>query len=656
MLEVLRQHPGMTENRIRKLETARRLWLQRNREKRFAAAALRLNWLRQENLDQAFEIQKIIFQKNGKMLGLEEILVQKGFLRPEQQEAIARALEKAQPSQEKMPEPAPPSPPSEKTPEKEKPLQEDAPSSLPGESLDEALILHISEDNLEAFIEMARPMPESTTAQDILTWIQAKDIAFGLVDISLIEGFIKFEMVRRSRFKVAQGKAPQPGRDGSVRIHFPSDFLSSGAVLSEDGRIDFRQRGSIPHVAQGTLLAEKTPAIKGQVGIDVFGHMLPVEAVIDPPLKPGTGVYTSEDRTKIFAKINGQPTLRASGEVSVIDEILIKGDVGYETGHIQYGGKVRILGKIPAGFRVEAHQVTAESVDGGLILAKGEVVITSGVTEGEIHTEGDVRARFINKSKIRALGNVVVVGEVIDADIACSGGCDIRLGKVISSRIAARQGIEAHTIGTEVSPPSTITIGVDLPLQEKLAQADKHIQQKRDLLAENQSRLADLEAEEKALLAGITESAQIQDRSGLRLRLIEKGRLEEAETHSAEVPTLTRTLKAAMDNAEKKLAAFFSRQDALEEDRQKVEADIQSSQEALDEALQEKKALEIWSEERQPIPLLRINGKAHPGTRIVGPKAQAALQEICSAAMIREVEISDAENKEYVIRIVRQRP
>ncbi|TWI73192.1 hypothetical protein LZ24_01279 [Desulfobotulus alkaliphilus] len=661
ILEVLKDQPGITEEKINKLKKTHKVWLLRSREKRLAAAILRLGWVSEEKIKQATDIQQLIFRKKGVHPGLGDVLIQQGHLKKAQLDAILKAMNKCDEPAAKAPPETKKTPP--KDPEGDPVCHASAPDGIPcytmeqdetsPSELDSYLSLTVSKDNMAAFIREKEPLPPHLTTDELLDWIQAKGIIYGLVDQNLLDGFIRFESVRQSSFKTASGKPPRPGKEGRIQFHFPTDFLSSGAMLTDDGRIDFRERGAIPHVTKGSLLAEKTATIHGVNGVDVFGNIQVVPEVKDPPLKAGTGVYTSEDRLKIFAKIDGQPSLRASGEVSVIDEILIKGDVGYETGHIQYEGKVRITGKIPAGFRVEANEVTAEAVDGGQISAKGDVVITNGITEGEVYTEGEVRAKFVNKSKIRTLSNVTIHSEVIDSDIACSGGFNIRSGKIIASEIAARQGIEAGTIGTEISSSSTLHIGIDLPLQETFMEIDRKIQKKKDILSKVLLLPQELENEEKKLLADITHFAQVQDRSGLKLKLIQEKKFDEAETTAAEAPSLVKKLHEDMQEAEKRLGELFNRQDTIDDDKKKAREAIDAAEKNLKEDEQEKKAMEDWAAQRTPIALLKINSKAYPGTRIVGSKAQATLQEPLSKCMVRQVEVQDTGEKEYIIRIFR---
>ncbi|TYT73630.1 FapA family protein [Desulfobotulus mexicanus] len=668
ILEVLKEQPGITEEKINKLKKTHKVWVLRNQEKRLTAAILRLGWVSEDKMKQAAEIQQLIFRKKGVHPGLGDILIQQGHLKQTQLDAILKAMNKCGEPAAKVP------PETKKITSKAIPKDPACHESAPGSSdvaddniscytleqdetstseLDSYLSLTISQDNMAAFIRQKQILPQHFNADDLLEWLQSKGIIYGLVEKSLLDGFIRFESVRQSSFKTASGKPPKPGKEGSVHFNFPTDFLSSGAMLSDDGRIDFRERGAIPHVTKGCLLAEKTATIHGVNGVDVFGNIQVVPEVKDPPLKAGTGVYTSEDRLKIFAKIDGQPSLRASGEVSVIDEILIKGDVGYETGHIQYDGKVRITGKIPAGFRVEANEVTAEAIDGGQVSAKGDVVITNGITEGEVYTEGEVRAKFVNKSKIRTLSNVTIHSEVIDSDIACSGGFNIRTGKIIASEIAARQGIEAGTIGTEISSSSTLHIGIDLPLQETFMEIDRKIQKKKEILSKVLLLPQDLDNEEKKLLADITHFAQVQDRSGLKLKLIQEKKFEDAETTATEAPSFVKKLHEDMQNAEKRLGELFDRQDTIGDDKKKALEAIDAAEKNLREDEQEKKAMEDWAAQRTPIALLKINSKAYPGTRIIASMAQATLQEPLSRCMVRQVEVHNSVEKEYIIRIFR---
>ena len=66
--------------------------------------------------------------------------------------------------------------------------------------------------------------------------------------------------------------------------------------------------------------------------------------------------------------------------------------------------------------------------------------------------------QFINNSKLLCLGDVIIEKEIVDSDIECSGKCVVANGKLISSRITAKMGVQAKNIGTDMSEPNLIKL------------------------------------------------------------------------------------------------------------------------------------------------------------------------------------------------------
>ena len=77
-------------------------------------------------------------------------------------------------------------------------------------------------------------------------------------------------------------------QDGTVTFFFDTDYLKIGEV-SESGSIDFKNRGEIPFVNEGTILAEIAPSTPGKNGKDIFGRDLLVREVKNVFLKCENG-------------------------------------------------------------------------------------------------------------------------------------------------------------------------------------------------------------------------------------------------------------------------------------------------------------------------------------------------------------------------------
>ncbi len=143
------------------------------------------------------------------------------------------------------------------------------------------------------------------------------------------------------------------GTDSDIVYRFERDYLKPG-LLSPDGTIDFRERGEIPFVSPGDVLAEKIPPREGRDGINVYGESISRPEVRDLPLVPGKGVRISSDGLRATAVVGGNPKIGQNGKIYVNDAYSIEGDVDFTTGHVKFDRNVYITGSVKSGFRVEA--------------------------------------------------------------------------------------------------------------------------------------------------------------------------------------------------------------------------------------------------------------------------------------------------------------
>lgn len=660
ILRVMERHPHLTPERLQTLKAARIIWKQRQQDQKFGALAVKLGYTTKETIAAALAQQSRLLKSSGKAPLIGDLLVASSAISLQQQQQLMAMQSRRSHT------PQPDLPDTETTTAQKNDADPETvvasdselrilpPPEEDATGFAASLEISVTKDHMAAFIREISPLPEDADVTTLIDYIRQQGITFGLVDASLLDGFLKFKKVRQSRFKVAEGIVPETGTDGSVTYHFDTDFLTIGAVQGEEGKIDFRDRGKIPHVTQGALLAERIPAIHGRNGTDVFDTLLTVPHVRDPQLKAAAGTYAAADGLSVFAKMEGQPGVSLSGHVSVLEEFTINGDVGYETGHVDFDGNVRITGTVKNGFHVRAAHVIVAEVDGGSIFATGDVTVNGGLSDATIQAEGNVRARFVNQSKIRAFGNITVAGELIDSDVACSGGCDLRTGKIIHSEVAAKQGIEVRQVGTDVSPPSRLTVGVDQQLEEALTAIEEKIQNAHALVAGARESRAALDETEKEIHQAISANAQIQDRSGLRIRQIQQEDFEAAQIQPHEAADCITELKAAVKEAEAALEALFEQQDRLIDDKILADQAISEAQTPLQDLLHEKSALEDWGRDRTPIPLIRVGGTIHGGNHVIGPNTRATLKQSSTRVMIREYQIRDAEGQlQHVMRVIR---
>ena len=507
------------------------------------------------------------------------------------------------------------------------------------------LELIISEDGLMATLRIPKDMdPSSLTVEDIKSSLREMDIVYGIVDEALIRGFLNSKVFREKPFKIAEGKAPVKGRDGSVAFFFDTDYLKIGQV-SESGSIDFKDRGEIPFVTQGTILAEITPAMAGKNGKDIFGRDLLVQEVKSVFLKCEHGAQLSEDGRKAVATVSGQPKLSFGNRLHVLTEIVIPGDVGFETGHVDFEGNVTIKGSVQNDFHVKGANITAEEILAAHIVARGDLVVKTGITGAILDVEGDIKAKFINKSTIRCYGNVFAEKEIIDCQIQTSGACASR-GKIVSSAISAKQGIEAMDIGTEVSMPCHLKIGVDDHINHEISLIDDEITAQQDILAGFENRLKNLGEEEKDIHKIIAGLAHVQDRSQLERKELVKNleQLREAgdQDRIKEIELKIEELSRKATQADEDINSCFDRQDSIESLIKQAREQVWNCKEQIMGLKNQKNDKLAWAEKISTKAYIKTKGPVYSGTSITGKYSARTLRETMRAVRIHEAIAPDA--------------
>ncbi len=499
--------------------------------------------------------------------------------------------------------------------------------------------ISVSQDRMRAFLCRKSVIPASLGVSDVKEFLMDHKIAYGMMDDSMLETFLRYDGYLNKKFKVAQGKPAKSGRPGQIKYYFDTKYLKAGA-LHEDGQIDYKDRGEIPHVPKGALLAEKIPMIEGEKGIDVYGFPINMEPVRDIHLKAGTGVELLEDGQKAFSKIDGQPDASPGGKISILSELKIQGDVGYETGHIDFDGNVNVSGIVQSGFRVKAANLVANEVMKAEIELTGDLKVTGGIIDAKLNLQGGIKAKYLHNATISAFGDVEVQKEIIDSKIETSGMCIVKSGKIISSEISAKNGILANQIGTDLSSPCSLTVGVDSYLDKKNKKIQTRIsallQQKNELLVTEQK----LSEEDIQLQADIANYAQIQDRSMVEKRDLEKKMAEESGTMDKEsrikAEELIHNLIQKGREADETINQLFTRQDNLEERKTKIQVSLKEIEESVNDLKNEKQEKLQYSDQEKQNPNVTVTGLICEGTTISGQNCSITLDKSYKRAQIQE--------------------
>lgn len=658
----------ISSKNMARLEKAAKTLDIRQKEFKFGALAVRKGFINKSVLTLALEEQEADIKNARKVRMLGDMLIEAGMLTPKQCEYILKLqkrarLEPGKPALEKPAAKAPPVLEADEGSVRESELEtgipeapaqkgETQPNKIPDahkttgagsagpkiisllepEVIDGGIKLEIAQDFMTAFITKTDHFDSTISTVQVKESLIDKGIVMGIVDDKKIDGFINSSGFKTQSFLVAKGISPVQGKDAELEFFFNTDYLKAGD-LTEDGTIDFKDRGKVPHVEEGTVLAEKIPMVESRKGHSIYGDEIETIPGTDIALKLGKGAKISADGCKVLAAVKGFPKYALSGHIFVHQEYVTEGDVDFETGHIKYDGNVIINGRIKSGFNVKGNDVSAVELDNGEIDAEGNVQIAGGINEGVIYSRGNIYAKFIHKSQITCMGDVIVEKEIVDSDVECSGACRVETGKLISSRIAAKMGVHAKDIGTEMASPNQIRVAHDAFLEKELEKNKTQVDGFKEKIGICQKQQEKFEQENLDLQKQITDLAHVQDRSQLEEKEISSKitSIQEAGGSPLEIDELNSRmdqLKVQAKAAEQNLDACFEKTEEIENRVEGQTRKIAVLNTQIDDLLEEKKNLLAMAAENPGKAEVIVAGAVLPETIIRGMHCEKRISEL----------------------------
>lgn len=275
---------------------------------------------------------------------------------------------------------------------------------------------------------------------------------------------------RLQRILVAEGRDPINGFD-----EYFEPLLSfekqAGRILS-DGRMDYKEVGSIIQVQKNQEILQAIAGVKSEDGYDIFGEKVPAVKVEKEGMKKGENLLQSGFDPSIYVSgIDGCISV-VNGKVDVLPVAVINGDVGLDSGNINFNGTVHVTGSVLPGFKVQADSdiIVDKDVEDAQLTAGGDITVKLGVVGKEsvrLVAKGNISARFMQNVKAEAGKSVTVDDSIINCDIVSYEKVSVtgKNGKIIGGKIAALYEINAHTMGTQAETMTSLTVGRNFILE-----------------------------------------------------------------------------------------------------------------------------------------------------------------------------------------------
>ncbi len=460
----------------------------------------------------------------------------------------------------------------------------------------------VSPDEMEAFLvlEGAVGVSEEEARTTIKQMLARKKVVFGIDETIFDQCLAEASSDGVKKYVIARGVPLKSGKDAAILFKL-SDEKNIGK-LDEYAKMDFRERGEIPYVKSGELLAIKIPMIKGEPGTTVYGKVVMPRPVQDVSWRVGKNVrIVGGERAE--AKIDGMVYIDNQKRIEISPVFRVEGNVDYATGNINFDGVVEVSGAVCSGFRVRAGGLIAGLIEHDTkIEVDGDLTVTGGIIRSDAKVKGAIKCSYIRGCRMMAEGDVTVDTEIVDSYISCRGKVSVTRsnGRIINSTLIGKGGVETYNLGSPSSPRSVVIIGLDY-------QSDNEIQKLNDEIFQCEESLNKIEKKFKEIK-------------------VSKACLEE------EIETIKKKVASSMDTRQKYLAhgqykGLCARQKEMHENYHSLLDAIVSFKGKTGELKAEKQRLRAEQAKSEPDIYLIVRGIAFEGNMIRGKNASLQLTE-----------------------------
>jgi uncharacterized protein len=333
----------------------------------------------------------------------------------------------------------------------------------------------IAADEMSARVHLDPPtgVRSAVDEDSVLRLLHARGVTIG-IDRRAVRDAVRRCVVERTIVRdavVARGVKPVDEVPPGLAIEPGLLEKPSIDAAGDSASIDFRALSAFVTVKAGTVLARITPARPGVMGGTVRGRAVAYGRL--PDVSPRPGSNTRREGDTVVAACDG--LFKTDAGFFRIDEVLVvRGDVDYSVGNIDFPGDVVIHGVIRDGFRVRAGRSLhcSKSIDASEVTTGGDLVTAQGIIgrrQAVIRSGGGITARFIENCVVEAAGSIRVQTGILNSSLHTLGSLEMGdRGIIVGSIVEARDGVKTAQVGSSRSPRAEIHCGTDYTVTRKL--------------------------------------------------------------------------------------------------------------------------------------------------------------------------------------------
>lgn len=342
------------------------------------------------------------------------------------------------------------------------------------ERCDSVVEVRVLDNDMTVLLELTAPQGGKAAVEaDVMAALSKAGVTFGIDSAAIVQvcqqGSCKDQVV-------ARGLAAVHGTDTVFKELMPH-VAHREAKHDQDGRIDYREHGSIVVVHAGAPLLRRIAASAGSDGYTVRGRVLGAkrgrEQVFAPQL---SGVeVASDDPGLLRATLSGQPVRVPCGVM--VEPVLHLKQVNMASGNIHFDGTVEVAGEVTQGMKIETSGdiVVNDLVEGAVLRSGGDIRISGGVIgHARLHAHGSVTARFAQGSMIEAGGVITLLDTALDCELEALDQISVgsnapEHGHLSGGTAIAMMRLSVPILGLDQGGITHVTLGVNHKLEAQHA-------------------------------------------------------------------------------------------------------------------------------------------------------------------------------------------
>ena len=309
--------------------------------------------------------------------------------------------------------------------------------------------------------------------------------------------------------RLAAGEPPTPPVPGRLEYYIDPQSLDGSAHVDQSGRVDYKSLRTFQSVEKGQELIRRIDPIPGKPGVDVYGKLIPPLEVEAIRLPVGEGIEVKENGYLAVAHIDGAVT-QQDDRLVVKAILVVPGEVSYKSGNVDFNGTVEIGKDVLSGFEIKAEGdvLVRGIVEAATIEAKGSITVMGGFQgggKGTLKAGGSISVGYANEGFLVADGDVIARTQLLNCEVTAGGDVVVEStkGSIAGGEIRAGKRILAYSLGSKMGVATTLQIGFDSELVEKMDAAKDIIAALAKIGRTNENRVRELKAMQEELKAAL---------------------------------------------------------------------------------------------------------------------------------------------------------